>query len=69
MDLLSDEERLALMPAETLPFDSPIPTQSVSSDEFAPIPQTPRAVSAQSPSQVELILQLPAAFSKRVRGA
>ena len=42
MDLLSDEERLALMPAETLPFDSPIPTQSVSSDEFAPIPQTPR---------------------------
>ena len=42
MDLLTDDERRALMPAETLPFDSPIPTQSVSSDEFAPIPQTPR---------------------------
>lgn len=42
MDLLSDDERRLLVPAETLAFDSPIPTQSVSSDEFTPIPQTPR---------------------------
>ena len=40
MKLLSDRERQALMPAELASLDSPIPTQIVSSDEFAPIPQT-----------------------------
>jgi predicted TIM-barrel fold metal-dependent hydrolase len=42
MRLLSDRERSRLLPAELAAFDSPIPTQIVSSDEFAPIPQTPR---------------------------
>ena len=42
MRLLSDEERVRLLPAETAAFDSPIPTQVVSSDEFVPIAQTPR---------------------------
>jgi predicted TIM-barrel fold metal-dependent hydrolase len=42
MKLLSDHERAALMPAELAGFDSPVPTQIVSSDEFVPIPQTPR---------------------------
>jgi len=40
MRLLSEQERKALLPAELAAFDSPIPTQIVSSDEFAPIPQT-----------------------------
>jgi uncharacterized protein len=40
MRLLSDAERALLLPAEENGFDSPIPTQVVSSDEFAPIPQT-----------------------------
>jgi uncharacterized protein len=31
---------LELLPAETSSFASPIPTQFVSSDEFAPLPQT-----------------------------
>ena len=31
-----------LVPAESVMFPSPIPTQSVSSDEFLPAPQTPR---------------------------
>ncbi len=34
------EERL--LPAETAMFASPIPAQSVSSDEFMPLPQTPK---------------------------
>ena len=42
MKLLSERERGELMPAELASFDSPIPTQIVSSDEFAPIPQTAR---------------------------
>src|SRR5882724_2613068 len=41
MKLLTDREREALLPAEFATFDGPIPTQIVSSDEFAPIPQTP----------------------------
>src|SRR5215212_7785670 len=41
MRLLSHEERARLAPAEEAGFDSPIPTQVVSSDEFAPIAQTP----------------------------
>jgi len=41
MRLLSDRERAQLLPAELAAFDSPIPTQIVSSDEFAPVPQTP----------------------------
>jgi predicted TIM-barrel fold metal-dependent hydrolase len=40
MRLLSDEERANLLPAETVGFDSPIPTQVVGSDEFMPIGQT-----------------------------
>jgi hypothetical protein len=42
MGLLSDRELAALLPAETHAFAGPIPTQSVSSDEFMPSPQTPR---------------------------
>ena len=42
MRLLSDRERAELLPAELAAFDSPIPTQIVSSDEFAPTAQTPR---------------------------
>jgi hypothetical protein len=38
--LLSPEELKQLLPAETSAFPSPIPTQSVSSDEFMPAPQT-----------------------------
>ena len=41
MKLLNDRERQALVPAEIAAFDGPIPTQIVSSDEYAPIPQTP----------------------------
>ena len=33
---------MELLPAETSSFASPIPTQFVSSDEFTPLPQTPR---------------------------
>jgi uncharacterized protein len=40
MKLLTDAEREGLLPAELVSFDSPIPTQIVSSDEYAPIPQT-----------------------------
>ncbi len=40
MGLLSAEELKQLLPAETSAFPSPIPTQSVSSDEFMPAPQT-----------------------------
>jgi uncharacterized protein len=40
MGLLSPEELKQLWPAETSAFPSPIPTQSVSSDEFMPAPQT-----------------------------
>jgi len=42
MGFLSDEERAALLPAELHGFPSPVPTQIVSSDEYVPIPQTPR---------------------------
>ena len=40
MNLLTDEERARLAPAEVAAADTPIPTQIVSSDEFVPIPQT-----------------------------
>jgi len=40
MGFLSAEELRELLPAETSAFPSPIPTQSVSSDEFMPAPQT-----------------------------
>ena len=40
--MLSPDELEKLMPAETTRFRSPIPTQSVSSDEFTPAFQTPR---------------------------
>src|SRR5262249_61361597 len=42
MGLLSDRELAGLLPAETHAFAGPIPTQSVSSDEFVPVPQTRR---------------------------
>lgn len=38
--MLSDKELQALSPAETAAFPGPIPTQSVSSDEFMPARQT-----------------------------
>ena len=41
MGMLSPEELARLTSAESL-FPSPIPVQSVSSDEFMPAPQTPR---------------------------
>jgi uncharacterized protein len=40
MGWLDPEELRQLLPAETSAFPSPIPTQSVSSDEFMPGPQT-----------------------------
>src|SRR5262245_42504452 len=42
MRLLSDDELKVLAPAETRAFPGPIPTQSVSSDEFMPALQTGR---------------------------
>jgi len=36
---LTDEERASLMPSELCPYQTPIPTQIVSSDEFYPDPQ------------------------------
>ena len=42
MSLLSEEMLAQLAPAESTLFPSPIPVQSVSSDEFLPGPQTPR---------------------------
>jgi len=41
MNLLDPDELRRLLPAETHAYPAPIPTQSVSSDEFAPAPQTP----------------------------
>jgi predicted TIM-barrel fold metal-dependent hydrolase len=40
MGLLDPEELSQLLPAETHAYSGPIPTQSVSSDEFMPAPQT-----------------------------
>ena len=40
MNLLDPQELERLLPAETHSYASPIPTQSVSSDEFMPRPQT-----------------------------
>jgi uncharacterized protein len=40
MGLLDSDELKRLLPAETHSYASPIPTQSVSSDEFMPRPQT-----------------------------
>jgi hypothetical protein len=40
MGFLSDDEIAKLDPAESVLFPSPIPVQSVSSDEFMPSPQT-----------------------------
>src|SRR5260370_37274688 len=42
MSMLPPEELEKLSPAETSLFPSPIPVQSVSSDEFMPLPQTPK---------------------------
>ena len=40
MGFLTDDDREKLTPSELLPYDTPIPTQVVSSDEFYPFPQT-----------------------------
>src|SRR5918999_1126433 len=40
MGWLDPDELKQVLPAETSAFPSPIPTQSVSSDEFMPAPQT-----------------------------
>jgi predicted TIM-barrel fold metal-dependent hydrolase len=40
MNLLDPEELSQVLPAETHSYPSPVPTQSVSSDEFMPGPQT-----------------------------
>src|ERR671925_1402368 len=42
MGWLDPAELRQLLPAETAAFPAPIPTQSVSSDEFMPAPQTAR---------------------------
>ena len=42
MGFLTEEEIAALRPAQEAMFRSPVPTQVVSSDEFVPIPQTPK---------------------------
>lgn len=42
MKYLTDEMISGLLPAETSSFPSPVPTQIVSSDEFAPVPQSAR---------------------------
>ena len=42
MKFLSEEQLRELQPAETIAFPSPVPTQIVSSDEYMPVPQTPR---------------------------
>src|SRR3984885_7827694 len=42
MKFLSDEMISGLLPAETSSFSSPVPTQIVSSDEYLPVPQTPK---------------------------
>jgi hypothetical protein len=39
---LTEEELARLMPSELLPHHTPIPTQTVSSDEFYPDPQNER---------------------------
>jgi predicted TIM-barrel fold metal-dependent hydrolase len=40
MGFLSDDDREQLKPSELLPYETPIPTQVVSSDEYFPYPQT-----------------------------
>src|SRR6201995_1783292 len=40
MGFLSDDDREHLKPSELLPYETPIPTQVVSSDEYFPYPQT-----------------------------
>ena len=42
MGFLSDDDRQKLTPSELLPYETPIPTQVVSSDEYYPFPQTER---------------------------
>jgi hypothetical protein len=38
MGFLSDEDRARLKPSELLAYETPIPTQVVSSDEYYPYP-------------------------------
>ena len=45
MGFLTAEELRQLLPAETSAFPSPIPAQSVSSDEFMPAPRVKSSAS------------------------
>src|SRR6202008_4975826 len=40
MGFISDDDRDKLKPSELLSYETPIPTQVVSSDEYYPYPQT-----------------------------
>ena len=51
MNLLDPEELRRLRPAEIHAYAGPIPTQSVSSDEFMPSPQTRDAAARGSAHQ------------------
>ena len=42
MRFLTSEQMKQLLPAEEASFPSPVPTQIVSSEEYMPVPQTPR---------------------------
>jgi len=46
---LSPDELTQLLPAETSAFPSPIPTQSVSSDEFMPLPRNAKQRTCANP--------------------
>src|SRR3981189_2310106 len=59
--MLSPEELAKLSPAETTLFPSPIPVQSVSSDEFMPCPQTPKQREFEA-----RVKQMGAAMAKRL---
>jgi predicted TIM-barrel fold metal-dependent hydrolase len=48
MRFLTEQDIAALLPSELLPHATPIPTRIVSSDEFAPPPQSPRQKQAEA---------------------
>lgn len=49
MGFLDPEELKRLFPAESHSYAAPIPTQSVSSDEFTPSAQTPAPAAGRGP--------------------
>src|ERR1700704_1114871 len=61
MSMLSPEEHARLSPAESTLFPSPIPVQSVSSDEFMPCSQTPKQREFEA-----RVKQMGAAMAKRL---